>query len=242
VLLLNPDVTLPEGFVEGALALADRLGATEPRAGVVGFRLTNPDGSPQHSSGPWPTLSRTLGGLAWSRQRRKYRPITAIERCEVPWVTGCCFLVRQACARQLDGFDPRYFLYYEDVDFCRRAREAGWTVWYEPGLSVVHHRPLHGRRCPPRLRCYTRHALLTYASQHWPDWQAKLLSGVVWAEARARAAHAAMVGKRHSTRLFRELASLAIDFLRNDPVRARRCLDRLVRRTDRAIPRPAPKG
>jgi GT2 family glycosyltransferase len=240
VLLLNPDVTLPDDFIDGVLRLADDLGEREPRTGVVGFRLANPDGSPQLSSGLWPTLAGTLAGLALPRHRRKYRAAPASERCEVPWVTGCCFLVRQACVRQLGGFDERYFLYYEDVDFCRRARDAGWTVWFEPDLVAVHHRPLHSRRVPARLRCYTRHALLTYAGVHWPEWQAKLLSAVVWAEARVRAGYARLRGERGDRRLFSELASLAIDFVRNDPVRARRCLDRMVRRTDRrgtAVPR-----
>jgi GT2 family glycosyltransferase len=241
-LLLNPDVTLPEDFVDGVLRLADELAEREPQAGVVGFRLANPDGSLQLSSGDWPTLAGTLAGLATPRHRRKYQATPSSERSEVPWVTGCCFLVRQACARQLGGFDERYFLYYEDVDFCRRARDAGWSVWLEPDLFAVHHRPLHSRRVPARLRCYTRHALLTYAGVHWPEWQAKLLSAVVWAEARVRSWHARMRGDRGARRLFGELASLAIDFVRNDPVRARRCLDRMVRRTDRRRTVVPPKG
>ena len=48
------------------------------------------------------------------------------------WVTGCCLLVRRDCLEQLGGFDPDFFLYYEDVDLCRRAREQGWTVAFEP--------------------------------------------------------------------------------------------------------------
>ncbi len=233
VLLLNPDVTLPTDFIENLIRLTEELHTQQPRVGVVGFRLCNTDGSPQLSAGAWPTLTGTLGGLARPRHHRKYRALTADERVQVPWVTGCCFLVRQACGQQLGGFDERYFLYYEDVDFCRRAHDAGWSVWFEPALHAVHHRPLHSRRVSAQLRCYTRHALLTYAMLHWPEWQAKLLSGVVWAEARVRSWWSRFQGKQKDSRLFGELASLAIDFVRNDPVRARRRLDRLVRRTDR---------
>src|SRR5207249_7515050 len=58
-----------------------------------------------------------------------------LERCRVPWVTGCCLLVRRECLEELGGLDEDYFLYYEDVDLCLRARKRGWTVWYEPNLA-----------------------------------------------------------------------------------------------------------
>ena len=57
-------------------------------------------------------------------------------------------LVRRDCFEQLGGLDETFFLYYEDVDFCRRAREAGWSVWYDPALRVTHHFPLHTRAVP----------------------------------------------------------------------------------------------
>src|SRR5262249_59330334 len=64
LLLLNPDMSVPQGFLDGVLALADRLAAEDPRTGIVGFQLRNSDDSRQYSSGPEPTLVRTLAGLA----------------------------------------------------------------------------------------------------------------------------------------------------------------------------------
>src|SRR5439155_25456065 len=74
-LLLNPDTTLSEGFLDGALARADRLAATDPRAGIVGFHLRDSDGAQQLSSGPFPTLCSSLMRLALPRRRRKYKAV-----------------------------------------------------------------------------------------------------------------------------------------------------------------------
>lgn len=228
-LLLNPDVSVPGGFLEGALAVADELTAGDPSAGVVGFRLRNTDGSRQLSSGPFPTLAGTLAGLALPRARRKYRKVHGRQRRRVPWVTGCCLLVRGACLRDLDGFDRRFFLYYEDVDLCRRARARGWSVWYEPRLRAVHHTPLHGRAVAPLLRLITRHALLTYAARHWTAWQLRVLAGVVRAEAWVRRLWASWRGETGAAALFRELGALAADCAAGRPRRARRRLARAVR-------------
>jgi GT2 family glycosyltransferase len=227
-LLLNPDVTVPENFVEGVLNLVGEM-AAEPRAGVVGFRLRNGDGTRQLSAGPFPTLAGTLAGLAVPRARRKYQVVRGRARRRVPWVTGCCLLLRRACLQDLGGLDEGYFLYYEDVDLCRRAWRRGWSVWYEPALRVTHHGPLHGRPVAPLLRLITRHALLTYAARHWPRWQLRVLAGVVRLEAWGRRLWARWRGRAGDAELFRELGRLAAEMGRGDESRARRRLNRRVR-------------
>ena len=226
-LLLNPDVTLPDGFLDGALAAIERL--ADDRAGVVGFPLRNGDGTMQCSAGPWPTLANTLGGLLLPRARRKCRPVTATERCRVDWATGCCLLLRRDCWRELAGFDEEFFLYYEDVDFCRRAQERGWGVWFEPALHAVHHHPLHRRNVPTHIRLCTRHGLLTYAAKHWPAWQTKVLSAIVRAEGWCRQTVARWRGDACTARLFGRLRALAADFAAGRRLTARRRLDRVIR-------------
>ena len=234
LLLLNPDISVLPGFVEGVLDLADRLVAEEPRAGVVGFRLRNSDGTRQHSAGPFPTLLPTLLRLALPRTRRKYHFLHASRRRPVPWVTGCCMMLRRECVEELGGLDRDFFLYYEDVDFCRRARERGWSVWYEPALQVFHHHPLHSRPVPAYLRLLTRHALLTYAWKHWPGWQLRLLAGLVSLEARLRRQRAGQQGNRDEAQLFAQLQSIAGDIGRGSMAAARQRLRRIVRREERA--------
>ncbi len=210
VLLLNPDVTVPDGFLDdvlGAVARAD----VAPDVGVIGFRLLNRDGTPQPSAGPFPTFAGTLAGLFVPRARRKCRANRGDARREVEWATGGCLLVRRDCFERLGGLDESFFLYYEDVDFCRRAASAGWRVWFDPALEATHHWPLHARRVPAPLRLITRHALLTYARRHWSGWQARVLSGAVWAEAGARQLWATARGAGDDARCFAHLRRLVGD-------------------------------
>src|SRR5262245_36159063 len=156
LLLLNPDTSVPDGFLDVVLARADELAARDQRAGIVGFRLANDDGSLQLSTGRFPTLASTLLGRFWPRAGRKYTPPARPGLAEVDWVTGCCLLVRCECLDDLGGLDTDFFLYYEDVDLCRRAAAAGWSVWFDPATTVTHHRPLHARAVPPHLHLITR--------------------------------------------------------------------------------------
>lgn len=222
VLLLNPDVTVPEGFLDEVLDAAQRWPAIDPRAGVIGFQLRHRDGTRQASSGPFPTLLSTVSGLVLPRSRRKCRHQPLTERKAVPWVTGGCLLVRRDCFQQIGGLDENFFLYYEDVDFCQRARAAGWSVWYEPSLRVTHHFPLHARKVPAPLRLVTRHALLTYSRKHWPGWQSRLLSGLVWIEATVREGLARWRGETSAAGCYRELRSLVGDVMGNRVTAIRR--------------------
>jgi N-acetylglucosaminyl-diphospho-decaprenol L-rhamnosyltransferase len=205
VLLVNPDVTVPDGFLDDVLAAADKAVTTDPACGVIGFQLRNRDGSPQASAGPFPTLSNTLLGLILPRARRKCRHQSLGGRHQVPWVTGGCALVRRDCFDRLGGLDESFFLYYEDVDFCHRARAAGWTVWYEPAVVVTHHWPLHARPVPAPLRLMTRHALVTYARKHWPWGPAAILRGVVRVEAIIRQAGAWFRGEPDAAECYGDL-------------------------------------
>jgi GT2 family glycosyltransferase len=227
-LLLNPDLSVPPGFLDGVLALADRLAAGEPRAGIIGLQLRNSDGSRQLSAGPCPTLAGTLARLLLPRAWRKYGLAGRKGARQVPWVTGCCLLVRRACFEQLGGFDRNFFLYYEDVDLCRRAQACGWSVRYEPELQVVHHTPLHTRRVPARLLACTRQALLTYAAKHWPAWQFRVLAVLVGLEASCRRRLALWRKDGRSAVVFAELQAIIGHLRKRRPRRAWRILERLM--------------
>jgi GT2 family glycosyltransferase len=211
LLLLNPDTTVSPGFLACALERAEDLVRHDPVAGILGFRLRNPDGSEQLSTGRFAGLFETVGRLLLPRHRRKYIAPPTGKRSRVDWVTGSCLLVRRECWDDLGGLDPDYFLYYEDVDLCRRAGERGWSVWYDPAVCIVHHRPLHLREVPAHLRLLTRHALLTYARKHWPVWQARLLSELVRAEATTQWLRARLGGDADTARTFAALGQIVND-------------------------------
>jgi GT2 family glycosyltransferase len=227
-LLLNPDTTLADGFVDGVLDLADQLSKQDPHAGIVGFHLRNTDGSQQLSSGPFPTLASTLWRLVLPRSRRKYQTPRARERCRVPWATGCCLLLRRECIEDLGGLDERFFLYYEDVDLCLRARARGWSVWYEPNLAVVHHNPLHCRPVPAVLRLVTRHSLLTYAAKHWPRWQFHVLARIVRSEALARRLWAWCEGDASEARAYAALGALAAELAHGETAAAHQRIRQVI--------------
>jgi GT2 family glycosyltransferase len=57
---------------------------------------------------------------------------------EVDWISGSCMLIRRAALEEVGLFDERFFLYYEEVDLCRRTREAGWSIYWVPEATIVH--------------------------------------------------------------------------------------------------------
>jgi N-acetylglucosaminyl-diphospho-decaprenol L-rhamnosyltransferase len=158
-------------------------------------------------------LLGTLGGLLVPRWRRKCRPLDVQQRTPVPWATGCALLIRRDCLRDVGGFDEDFFLYYEDVDFCRRAATRGWKICFEPGLEVKHHTPLHSRKPTAALRMMTRHALLTYGVKHWPLWQAALLGSIIWLESGVRQLASRYRGRQHETHIHGQIRRIVGEVL-----------------------------
>ncbi|MEL6891286.1 MAG: glycosyltransferase [Actinomycetota bacterium] len=136
LVVLNADAR-PE---PGALTtLADHL-ADHPEAAVVGPRLSDEDGSLQRSCFPDADVRELLwqeSGLHRWRRGGLAAFDHASER-EVPWVLGAAFAVRRSAFEEVGRFDPGFFLYYEEVDLCRRLRRPGWTVRFAPDATVVH--------------------------------------------------------------------------------------------------------
>lgn len=188
ILALNADILPRPGFLRGAILAAARLRREEGarRVGIVGFRLVNADDTPQGSVGPFPTLHRFLLGLLRPRSVRKYRRADDRGRRSVDWATGACLLIARDCWAAMGGFDERYFLYYEDVDLCRRARTAGWGVEYDPSAACRHLFPYHARRLTPQMAFVARRAILLYYWKHRPRWEFRVLSWIVRAECRLR--------------------------------------------------------
>ncbi|HEV3204433.1 MAG TPA: glycosyltransferase family 2 protein [Gemmataceae bacterium] len=227
-LLLNPDMSLKPGFIKGVLEQAEQLQQRDPKTRIVGFQLHNSDGSLQLSSGSFPTLGGILTRLWKPRRLRKYLVPPTDHPTEVAWVTGCCLLINRTCFKELGGLDEDYFLYYEDVDFCRRARALGWKVRYDPGLQAIHHHPLHSRRVSTSLRLFTRHALLVYGWKHWPRWQFRLLSRIVQLEAWAKQGWNSIWGRNCTAKKFRELQAITQTISQKGPKKVLMRLNKLA--------------
>lgn len=143
--LLNPDTEI----VKGALpALTEYMDSAEnSRVGIVGPQLLNPDHSLQSSRRRFPTfatalLESTILQQWFPRNRwldRYYvrdTPDDAVQ--DVDWVVGAAMLVRRSLFKQIGGLDERFFMYSEELDWCYRAKQAGWRVVYFPPAQVIH--------------------------------------------------------------------------------------------------------
>jgi GT2 family glycosyltransferase len=142
-LLLNPDAFVHAGCLD---ALLERAVST-PKAAAVGAGLRNPDGSLQPASRNAPSpLTHFVEAF---RLYRVLRYVPGIGRWylllskqdtprTVDWVVGACMLVRLAAVGEVGAFDDSYFMYAEELDWCVRARRAGWQIWFEPAAVATH--------------------------------------------------------------------------------------------------------
>ena len=181
-LLLNPDITVGDGFLDRVLASGEISRKVHPNLGVIGFGMLDPEGSIQPSTGPFPSFTNTLFRQFLPRRLRKYH-LSFRKEGPVDWTSGCCLLISKGCWSDLGRFDPDFFLYYEDVDFCHRATQGGWRICLDRSVTAVHHHPLHRRKVPGHLRVATRMALHTYSRKHWPAWQHRIMGLIMRLEA-----------------------------------------------------------
>lgn len=140
VLLLNTDAFVAPNALAVSVGYLDR----NPACGILGVRLIGRDGILQPCARFFPTalnlflqrsgLARFAPGvqmvddMAWDH--------ASIKPCD--WVVGCFLMIRREVVDRIGLFDPRYFLYYEEVDLCLAAKRAGWEVIFNPDTTVVH--------------------------------------------------------------------------------------------------------
>jgi GT2 family glycosyltransferase len=143
VVLLNSDAFLTEGTLERSVLHMD----ANPDAGLGGGRLVGRDGSMQPSARMFPTVLGdliVLSGLAARFPRSRFFGrfdrtwASEDEAAAVDWVPGAYSIIRAEVLADVGPFDPRFFLYYEEVDLCRRIKQQGYSIWYWPDISVVH--------------------------------------------------------------------------------------------------------
>jgi len=138
--LLNPDTVVHKGACR---ALVEFL-STHP-VGIAGSRLEDPDGTPQVSSFRDHTvISEFLSGIrlgVLDRLLSKWlvasSPVSATAH-QADWVSGASMMVRREIFEKVGLLDEQFFMYFEEVDFCIRARKAGWKCWYVPKSRVLH--------------------------------------------------------------------------------------------------------
>jgi GT2 family glycosyltransferase len=140
VLLLNPDTVVRPGAVRALVEFLER----HPKAGIAGSRLEDPDGTPQRSAFRFPTVwsefenGIRIGFVSRILNSRVVAPPVEEQAHPTDWLAGASMLVRREVFDAVGLMDDDYFLYFEETDFCLRARRAGWRCWYVPASRVVH--------------------------------------------------------------------------------------------------------
>jgi GT2 family glycosyltransferase len=177
VVVLNPDLRLRPGSIG---ALRTRLEHTE--AAVVAPQIVDPNGDRYPSIKFEPTISRALGDAICGSHVLPGRPtwLSSVEYNEesyrhahpVHWTTGAALMFRRDVIDKVGPWDESFFLYSEETDFCRRVRDAGLSIWYEPAAVVEHIGGASGRSID--LDVLQEVNKLRFARKHRPRWYAEL--------------------------------------------------------------------
>jgi N-acetylglucosaminyl-diphospho-decaprenol L-rhamnosyltransferase len=140
IVISNPDVEYSNGSIDSLVACLER----HPRAAFVFAHILRPDGSSQTSAGDLPSLRDALLGRQVARHTAGGRSgfwwdgWAHDEECEIGHGLEACYAVRRAALEALGPQDERFPLDWEGIDWCARAHEAGWEVWFCPSATVVH--------------------------------------------------------------------------------------------------------
>ena len=173
VMFINPDTLVEDDFFE---SLEEFL-AENPRAGMVGPRIVGEEGDVQLTARK--ELSFVSGFLGRTSLLTRLFPKNLLVRCLFPaaekltgptvvdWISGTCMVVRRRTLEEIGPMDERFFMYFEDADLCRRAREAGWLVYYLPQIEIFHHSGASSRSRPRAIWDLHKSAFI-YHRKHGP--------------------------------------------------------------------------
>ncbi|HLZ37939.1 MAG TPA: glycosyltransferase family 2 protein [Mycobacteriales bacterium] len=195
LLVANPDITFTSGALDRMLAAAEAW----PRGGAFGPAIRTADGSLYPSARSLPSLRRGVGhalagwwwpGNPWTAayRRERGRPVEG----PVGWLSGSCLLLRRAAWESVGGFDPAYFMYFEDTDLGDRLGRRGWQSVYVPSAVVTHaggHATARAR--DPMVRAHHvsayRYLARRYPGGRWAALRAALAGGLAGRYALSRA-------------------------------------------------------
>ncbi len=185
VLLLNPDTRLtdPDSLDELVALMESR-----PEIGICGCRLELEDGTFDHAARrSFPTPLGALGHFTGIGRRAsapaplaQYRS-PHVEAGAVDAVNGAFMLIRRAALGSTGLFDEGYWMYMEDLDLCYRFVRAGWTVWYEPSVTVVHAKAgSSGPVRAPRLNYAFHYGMFRFYRKHYARRRSRLFNWTVY--------------------------------------------------------------
>ena len=226
LLVLNPDAWPSPNAIGRLVEAAER----HPRAAAIAPRLENADGTLQHSTHPFPSISVAANvAFRWGRLPPEKADALMLEGSwahdrerEVDWAIAASMLLRHSALERIGGFDETFFMYVEDLEWCWRARTLGWEIWFEPSAVFQHVGNVSGQKAygDKRRRTFFLNELIFYRRTHgraaalaW--WAVNLAgSGVRMASAIGKRDRAQA---RHWRSYARDLVAARIDGRRKAP-------------------------
>ncbi len=176
VYFLNPDTELLPGSLWALYAGVAQDGSI----GAIGPQLRYGDGHLQSTRRRFPTqltgfFESTWLGRLWPTNPWVRRYLMAdwspSVRQDVDWLVGAALLVRGDVLAALGGFDPDFYMYSEEIDLCRRIKEAGWRVVYEPGAMVIHYEGRSSEQASTRRQILFNRSKVRYTGKYFgPAW------------------------------------------------------------------------
>jgi N-acetylglucosaminyl-diphospho-decaprenol L-rhamnosyltransferase len=174
ILITNPDVTFQPSSIDALVDAADNL----PDAGSVGPKILDADGVVYPSARNLPSLRTGIGHAVfgrvwpnnpWSREYRSDRDYTQQQR-DAGWLSGACLMVRREAYDSIGGFDPSFFMYFEDVDLGTRLSRAGWRNVYVPQAVVVHTGAHSTAKSATQMERIHHESAYLYLSRKYSAW------------------------------------------------------------------------
>lgn len=195
LLLLNGDAVVEENAIDELITFLD----STSHAGAVAPKLLNPDGTDQATARTFPTpgaaiwgrrspLTRLFPNNAYARRYLAGRDRSGCEPFEIDWVSGACLMVPRAVVERVGGLDDRFFMYWEDADWCHRIKDAGYHVWCVPSARAVHAEGGSRRGWPARQLGHFHRSAYRYYAKHELRGRRSVLRPVAAAALSARAA------------------------------------------------------
>ncbi|MFI7675276.1 glycosyltransferase family 2 protein [Actinophytocola sp. NPDC049390] len=181
IVVANPDLEFGDGSLDTLLAAADRW----PRGGSFGPLIRQPTGEIYPSARMVPSIGKGVGhavaGRFWPSNpwTKAYKQVDTVVEREAGWLSGSCLLMRREAFDSVDGFDPRYFMYFEDVDLGDRLGKAGWQNVYVPAAEVVHIQGHSTARVSDKMLAVHHDSAYRFiADRHQGLWWAPVRAGV----------------------------------------------------------------
>lgn len=182
LVVANPDIEWSPGSLDLLLEAGERW----PRAGAIGPAILTPEGDLYPSARAFPSLGRGIGHALfgwwwptnpWTREYR--RESGAPTEGPTGWLSGSCLLLRRDAFDDVGGFDPTFFMYFEDLDLCRRLEAAGWERVHVPA-AVVRHTGGHAtNREPLRMQVAHHRSAYRYLARQYPGPRWALLRALL---------------------------------------------------------------